>query len=75
MKFAIKDFFSKFTEEILDGKLHFCALHEEHDFANKHEKSRKNQTISEWCKCGKCGVMDTNVECLNCHKVEDLKYF
>ena len=53
----------------------FCALYEEHDFANKHEKSRKNQTFSEWCKCGKCGVMDTNVECLNCHKVEDLKYF
>ena len=27
MKFSMKDFFSKFTEEILNGKLHFlCSM-------------------------------------------------
>ena len=40
-----------------------------------HEKSRKNQNITEWCRRGKCGVMDTNVECLRRDKVEALGYF
>ena len=24
-----------------------------------HEESRKNQSVTEWCGCGKLGVMDT----------------
>ena len=39
------------------------------------EKSRKSQNVTEWCRYGKCGVMHTNVECLNCDKVEALGYF
>ena len=25
---------------------------------NTHEKSTKNQSVTEWCRCGKYGVMD-----------------
>ena len=39
------------------------------------EKLRKIQKVNEWCRCGKCGVMDTNVVCLSCGKVEALEYF
>ena len=34
----------------------------------------KNQE-REWCRCGKCGVMDKNVEWLSCSEVEALRYF
>ena len=42
---------------------------EEQDIPNTRKKSRKSQSVSEWCRCGECGVMDTNVECLSCGKV------
>ena len=48
---------------------------EEQDIPNTCEKSRKNQSITEWCRCEKCGVMDTNVECSSCGEVEALRYF
>ena len=35
----------------------------------------KNQSVTRWYGCGKCGVMDINVECLFCHQVEAMKYF
>ena len=30
---------------------------------NTHEKSTKNQSVTEWNRCGKYGAMDKNVEC------------
>ena len=30
--------------------------------------SRVNQTVEEWCKCGKCEPMLTEKECRCCHK-------
>ena len=39
-----------------------------------HEES-KHQSVTEWCGCDKCGVIDTNVECYCCHKVEAVEYF
>ena len=51
------------------------CLDQEQDIPNSREKSRKSQSVTEWCRCGKCGVIDTNVECLNYGKVEALGYF
>ena len=39
------------------------------------EKSIKGQSVMEWCKCKKCGGMDTNAECLSCGKIEAFGYF
>ena len=36
---------------------------------------KKSKTVTEWCRCGKCGVMDTNVDCLSCCEVEAFGYF
>ena len=40
------------------------CFEEEQDIPNTHEKSRKCQSVLEWCRCGKWGVtvMYTNVE-------------
>ena len=38
-------------------------------------KPRKSQIVTEWCRCGKCGVTDTDFECLSCGKVEAVGYF
>ena len=45
------------------------------DTPNTHEKSTKNQKISELYRCGKCGAMDKSVECLHCHEVKSEEYF
>ena len=46
------------------------------DISNTWEKlKKKSQSITDSCRCGKCGIMDTNVECLSCDKVEVLGYF
>ena len=42
---------------------------------NTREKLRKSQIITEWCRCGKWGVMRTNVEYLSCDEFEALGYF
>ena len=42
---------------------------------NTHEESRKNQSVTKWYGCGKCGVMETNIECLCCCQVEAVEYF
>ena len=39
------------------------------------EKSRRSKSATEWCRCGKCGVMHTNVESLSCREIEALGYF
>ena len=51
------------------------CIDEEQDIPNTREKSRKSQSVTEWCRRGKCGVMDTYVKCLSCCKVETLGYF
>ena len=38
---------------------------EEQDIPNSREKSRKSQSVTDWCRCGKCGVLETTVECLS----------
>ena len=43
--------------------------------AHTQEKSTKSQSVTEWYRCGKCGVMDKNVECFSCHTVADVEYF
>ena len=48
---------------------------EEQDIPNTREKSRKSQSVTERCRCGKWGVMHTNVEYLSCGEVEALGYF
>ena len=40
-----------------------------------HEESTKNQSVTEWYRCGECGAVGKNVECLRCEKVEDVGYF
>ena len=52
-----------------------ACFDEEQDIPNKREKSRKSQSVTEWFRCGKCGVMDTNVQSLSCSEVEALGYF
>ena len=32
---------------------------EKKDISNTGEKLRKCQSVTEWCRCGECGVMDT----------------
>ena len=29
------------------------CFEEEQDISNTHEKSRKRQNVTEWCRCGK----------------------
>ena len=38
------------------------------------EKSRKSQGVTEWCRCEKYEVMDTNLECLSFGGMEALGY-
>ena len=45
---------------------------EEHDIPNTREKSSKSQSVTEWYKCRKFGVKDTNVECLSCGEIRAL---
>ena len=41
------------------------CFHEEEYISNTREKNQeKSQSVTEWCICGKSGVMNTNVECL-----------
>ena len=41
---------------------------------NTPEKSRKIKNVNECGRCEECRVMDTNVVCLSCGKVENLEY-
>ena len=66
------------TEEATErcsSSLCFACFDEEQDIPNTSEKSRKNQSVTECCECGKCRVMDIYVECLSCSKVEVFGYF
>ena len=48
----------------------------EQGIPNSRERSRKMKSVTEWCRCGKCGVIGTNIECLSCAtKVKSLDTF
>ena len=38
------------------------------------KNQEKNQSVTEWYRCGKCGVTDTNIECLCYRQVEAVEY-
>ena len=63
-----------FQCEPVDLDVNEVSFDEEQDIPNTHVKSRKCQSVSEWCRCGKFGIMDTNVECLSCGEVEAFGY-
>ena len=48
------------------------CFEEEQEIPITHEKSRKSQSFTEWCRCGKGGVVHTNAEYLSCGEVEAL---
>ena len=52
-----------------------ACFEEEQDIPNTGEKSRKSQSVTEWCRRGKLDVMHKNVEYLSCGEVEVLGYF
>ena len=39
------------------------------------KKSRKGQSVIEWCRCGRRGIMHTYVKYLSCDEVEALGDF
>ena len=47
----------------------FC-FEEEQNIPKRRVKSRKSQSVTEWCWCGKWGVMHTKVEYLSCSEFE-----
>ena len=51
------------------------SFEEEQTIPNTHEKSRKSQSITEWCRCGEWGALHTNVVYLSCGKIEAFIYF
>ena len=61
-------------EPVSLGVNEFC-FDEKHSLSNPGEKSRKSQNVTEWCRCEKSEVTNTNVECLSRRNVEDLGYF
>ena len=65
----------EFQSEPVSLDVKKACFDKEQDIPNMSEKSRKSQNVTEWCRCGKCGVMNTNAECLSCDKVEALGYF
>ena len=46
-----------------------------HQISQTRMKSKKNQSVTKWCRCGKYGVMDTNVKRLCYLEVGALEYF
>ena len=64
-----------FQHEPVSLDVNEVCFEEEQGISNTREKSIKSQSVTEWCRCGKWGVMYTNVEYLSCGKVEALGYF
>ena len=64
-----------FLDEPVSVDVNEVCFDQEQDIPNTREKSKKSLSVTEWCRCGKCGVMDINFECLSCGKVEALGYF
>ena len=51
------------------------CFEEEQDIPNTRQKSRKSQSLTKWCRCGKRDVIHKNNECLSCSEVEALRCF
>ena len=51
------------------------CFEKEQNIPNTCQKSRNVQIVTEWCRCGKLGVLHANVEYLSCKKIEALRYF
>ena len=41
----------------------------------KQKKKKKNESITEWYRCGKCRVMGKNADSLSFREVEAVEYF
>ena len=66
-----KMFLVGFHYEPVSLDVNKVCFEEEQDTPNTRETSRKSQSVTEWCKCGKCGAMHTNVECFGALKLWD----
>ena len=51
-----------FQYEPLSLNVNEVSFEEEQDIHNTREKSRKSQSVTEWCRFGKGDVMHKNVE-------------
>ena len=49
----------KFQYEPVSLGVNEVCFDKEQDIPNTREKSRKSQTVTESCRCGKCGVSRT----------------
>ena len=47
----------RFQHETVSLDVNEVCFDDEQDIPNTREKSRKIQTVAEWCRCGKCEVM------------------
>ena len=64
-----------FQYELLSLDVNEVCFEGEQDIPDTCKKLRKSKNVTEWCRCGKWGVMHTNVEYLSCGEVEALGYF
>ena len=48
-----------FQYESVSLDVNEVCFEEKQDIPNTREKSRKSQNVTEWCRCGKRGVMHT----------------
>ena len=72
---------------LIQGKRYLChhdsvsldvnevCFDKEEYIPNTREKKRKSQSVTWPCRCGKCGIMDTNVKSFSFCNVEALEYF
>ena len=64
-----------FQYEPISLDINEVRFEEEQNTHTTCEKSRKSQSVTEWCRCMKWDVMLTNVEYLSWGEVEVLGYF
>ena len=64
-----------FQFESVSFDVNQICFEEEQDIPNTREKWRKSQSVDEWYRCMKWGVMLTNVKYLSYGEVEFLGYF
>ena len=74
-----------FSREYYNAKNKFLGFHFEHVCT---KRARPNYSVAsplriqhdrlstqEWCNCGKCEKMPTNLECVRCHEIPTFKAF
>ena len=64
-----------FQYESVSWDVNEVCFEEEHNMLNTREKSRKRQSVTEWCRYEKWDVTHTNVEYLSWGEVEAFQYF